>query len=243
MARIWPGEVCVRSTSSWPSAVARAVAVGRAGDVEGVPQVARRVVGRDVEQLEVQLVGLDLGRLEVDEAELAQDARDLALRLDQRVQRAARQRPAGQRDVGSLARQANLDGDLVEAPAARGDGRLELLADWVGHGADLWPVLAGQSADAAEQLAQLTVAAQVRRLDAHRARRGRQRARPREGATAQVVELLGEGRQVHGGWCRYLARATSAMLAKVAASRTAMSARTLRSRTTPAFLSPLMSAL
>jgi hypothetical protein len=35
----------------------------RIGDVERVPQVARRVVGGDVQQLEVELVGLDLGAL------------------------------------------------------------------------------------------------------------------------------------------------------------------------------------
>ena len=71
---------------------AQQVAAVSAGDVERVPQVARRVVLGNVEQLEVELVGLDLGRLVDHEAELAEDARDLALRLDQRVQRAARQR-------------------------------------------------------------------------------------------------------------------------------------------------------
>ena len=88
MARIWPGEVCVRSSTY------RRRASSCAGDIDRVPQVARRVVGRDVEQLEVQLVGLDLGRFVGDEAELAQDARDLALRLDERVQ-ASRAAAAG----------------------------------------------------------------------------------------------------------------------------------------------------
>ena len=37
----------------------------------------------DVQRLEVQLVGLDLGSLEDDEPELAEDARDLLLGLAQ----------------------------------------------------------------------------------------------------------------------------------------------------------------
>ena len=46
-------------------------------DVERVPQVARGVVGRDVEHLEVGQVVFDLGALEDDEPELAEDLGDL----------------------------------------------------------------------------------------------------------------------------------------------------------------------
>ena len=75
-------------------------------DVERVPQVARRVVGRDVEHLEVGEVVLDLRALVDDEPELAEDLGDLAHRLDARVERAAADRPAGRRDVDRLGGQA-----------------------------------------------------------------------------------------------------------------------------------------
>src|SRR5918997_2700021 len=87
----------------------------RSGDVGRVPQVPRRVIGRNVEQLEIELVGLHLGRLVRHEAELAEYALDLALRLDQRMQRPARQSPSGERDVGSLAREPDVEGDLLQA--------------------------------------------------------------------------------------------------------------------------------
>ena len=62
---------------------------------------------------------------------------------------------------------------------------------------------------------------------------------------AQRVELGAERGEVHDGRRRrrYWALATSAMRANVAASRTQMSARTLRSSATPAAFRPLMSVL
>ncbi len=75
-------------------------------EVERVPQVPRRVVGRDVEHLEVGDVVLDLGALVDDEAELGEDLGDLAGRLDDRVQGAAADRPAGRRDVRRLGGEA-----------------------------------------------------------------------------------------------------------------------------------------
>ena len=65
ITRIWPGDVCVRRR--WPVDV----------DVQRVPQVARRMVGRDVEHLEVGEVVLDLRALVHDEPELAEDLGDL----------------------------------------------------------------------------------------------------------------------------------------------------------------------
>ena len=61
-------------------------------DVEGVPQVARRVVRRDVEHLEVRQVVLDLRALVDHEAELLEDRGDLARRLDDRMEGAAADR-------------------------------------------------------------------------------------------------------------------------------------------------------
>ena len=80
-----PGEVWVRSRSRL---ACRRVA-GRVAR-RACPTGRARVVGRDVERLEVELVGLDLRALVDHEAELAEDARDLALRLAEGVQRAAR---------------------------------------------------------------------------------------------------------------------------------------------------------
>ena len=64
-------------------------------DVQRVPQVARRMIGRDVEHLEVRAVVLDLGALVGHEPELPEDLGDLAHRLDARVERAARDRAPG----------------------------------------------------------------------------------------------------------------------------------------------------
>ena len=70
MTRIWPGDVCVRRRP--PVEV----------DVERVPEVAGRVVGRDVEHLEVRDVVLDLRALVRDEPELAEDLLDPRDRLE-----------------------------------------------------------------------------------------------------------------------------------------------------------------
>ena len=59
-------------------------------DEEGVLHVARRVIGRDVERLEVVPLGLDLGTFLDREAEPGEEADDVALDLRDRVQVAAR---------------------------------------------------------------------------------------------------------------------------------------------------------
>ena len=242
--RAWRGSGPARCASAAASAglVGGRVARG-VGDVEGVPQVARRVVRGDVEQLEVELVGLDLRALEDDEAELAEDARDLALGLEEGMQRAARQRPAGQRDVAPLARPG--------APRARLD---RARSRRVG---DAPPRAASRMGLASAPTCGRSSAGQLRRC-----RPAARAARPcgrgmrvstsssscgivgcgdgRERATAQVVELgwkdarstSADGAPLPGP-C-----ATSAMRANVAASRTAMSARTLRSRIDAGRLEP-----
>ena len=64
-----------------------------------------------------------------------------------------------------------------------------------------------------------------------------------DGSRLQLLELGAERGDVHDGLDarRYADLATSAMRANVAASRTPMSARLLRSSSTPAVLRPLMS--
>ena len=201
------------------------------------------MVGGDVEGLEVELVGLDLGALDDDEAELAEDARDLALRLADAVERAAPAGAAGQRDVLALGGEAPLEGDRSERVAALGERCLDRLADGVGERADPRPVLRRERADAAQQRAQLALAAEDSRLD--RVERGRDRPPrwPRARAPRSASSWARNDARSTTGWRarRYWAFATSAMRANVAASRTAMSARTLRSRATPAALRPLMS--
>ena len=118
IARIWPGEVCVRSSQ-------RGVVAGRlrrgprVGDVDGVPQVACGVVLRDVERLEVELVGLDLGALHDHEPELAEDARDLALGLADGVEPPGQDAPARQRDVGALGGEPLLEREPIQSLASR----------------------------------------------------------------------------------------------------------------------------
>ena len=201
------------------------------------------MVARDVEQLEVELVGLDLGRLVGDEAELAEDARDLALRLDERMKRAARECAAGQRDVGLLARQAHVERDLVEprrgarAMAASSSSRIGLAsAPTLGRSSPgSWPMPPSslRSSPFLPRYALSTPSS-----SAGRPPFGQPLTRDRGDRRAGRRRTPGPRRV-----CRYLALATSAMLANVAASRTAMSARTLRSRATPACLSPLISLL
>ena len=86
--------------------------------VEGVPHVAGRVVRRHVEQLEVGLVVLDLAAAVNLEAQVGEDGGDVAQGLRGDVQPAARQRPARQRHVERLGRQAAFEGACLLAQAA-----------------------------------------------------------------------------------------------------------------------------
>ena len=113
-------------------------------DVERVPQVARGVVGRDVEHLEVGQVVLDLRALEDDEPELAEDLGDLAHRFDARMEAAAADLAAGCRDVDGLGRQASGQGGAAQVGAALGEGRLDVTADRVRDRADARPVVRRQ---------------------------------------------------------------------------------------------------
>ncbi len=72
------------------------------GRVERVPHVARRMMRRDVEQLEVVGVGLDIARAVDLEAHLGPDGDDLPQRLRRRVQPAAGQPPAREGHVDAL---------------------------------------------------------------------------------------------------------------------------------------------
>ena len=167
-------------------------------DVERVPQVARGVVGRDVEHLEVGQVVLDLRALEDDEPELAEDLGDLGHRLDARVEAAAADPAAGRRDVDGLGRQATGQGRAAQVGAALGEGGLDVAADGVGDGADARPVVGRQRPDPAQDGRQATLLAED--VDIERLERGDVAGRRgrREGVVAQRLEFAGQVRQVHG---------------------------------------------
>ena len=89
-------------------------------------------------------VVFDLGALEDDEPELAEDLGDLAHRFDAGVEAAAADLAAGGRDVDGLGRQASGQGGAAQVGAALGQGRLDVAADRVRDRADARPVVRRQ---------------------------------------------------------------------------------------------------
>ena len=162
-------------------------------DVERVPQVACRVVGRDVEHLEVAQVVLDLRALVHDEAELAEDLRDPPDRLVHRVERPAADRAAGRRDVDRLGADALVELAGAQPAAARGERLLDGDPDGIGHGADAGPVLGRQPADPAQRRGQAALLAE--HLELERLERGGIGA-VRDPRQRLVAERLEVARQV-----------------------------------------------
>src|SRR4029079_13499503 len=117
-------------------------------DVQRVPQVAGRVIGRDVQQLEVGEVVLDLGALVDHEPELGEDPGDLGHRLDARVQGATANGPARRRDVDDLRPEARVELCRAQDLAPGADGRLDAGTDPVRHRPDLRTMLGGHPAEA-----------------------------------------------------------------------------------------------
>ena len=174
--------------------------VARDVHVERVPQVARRMVERDVQHLEVGQVVLDLRALVDGEPEPAEDLGDPAHRLDDRMERAARDRPAGRGDVDRLGGQA-----VASSPARRTAPRSASAAfdrgpDLVGDRADPRPVLGRQAADSRAgppvRRAFLAQDLDLERLEGGRVRGGRDR---RQRPVAQLLELAGQAGQVQAG--------------------------------------------
>ena len=108
------------------------------------------MVRRDVQVLEVVLVGLDLGRLVGHEAELAEDPRDLGHRLDARVERAAPDRPPGHGDVDRLGAEARVELGRAEDAAPVGDAASIVALTWLAIAPTFGPIVDGQPADAAQ---------------------------------------------------------------------------------------------
>ena len=128
-------------TRIWPGRGVRAQELALDVDVERVPQVARGVVRRDVEHLEVGPVVLDLRALVGHEPELLEDLGDLAHRLDARMERAAPDRPAGRGDVDGFGGEASIELRAAQRRSALRERGLDRPTDDVGDRADLGPVV------------------------------------------------------------------------------------------------------
>ena len=116
-------------------------------DVEGVPQVAGRMVGCDVEHLEVGQVVLDLRSLVDDEAEPTEDLGDPAHRLDDRMEGASADRPTRRGHVERLPGEAVGQLGGPQPRATLGKGGFDRCPDLVGDRADPRPVVGWQAAD------------------------------------------------------------------------------------------------
>ena len=155
------------------------------------------MVGRDVEHLEVGEVVLDLRALVHDEAELGEDVGDLAHRLDARVQAAAPDRPAGQRDVERLGGEAPGQRGAAQLCPALGQGGLDRAPDDVGDRTDPRAIIGRQPADPAQDRGEPALLAQDVELE--RLERGDIRARVdrREDVVAERLEIARQVREVH----------------------------------------------
>ena len=131
-------------------------------DPDRVPHVARGMVARDAQAVEVVRVPLDLGALDDVEAHLSEDALHGATGERDGVQLALGQGARGQRHVD---RGGGLRGGGAAAQrlAALVEGRFERVLEPVRALANRGPVRRGQIADAAQDARQQPFAAQVAR--------------------------------------------------------------------------------
>src|SRR5204862_495408 len=102
-----------------------------------VLHVARRMIARDVERLEVVIVGLDLGPLGHREAEAGEDRDDLVVNARQRMERSLRRPAAGKREVESPAPALDLALDLEGRGEPGVQERLQLALALLGRRAAL----------------------------------------------------------------------------------------------------------
>src|SRR6267378_8159722 len=82
------------------------VVAERIRDPQRVPFLPRRMAGRDVERLEVVVIGLDLWALDRLETHRGEDARDLADRRGHGMQSSDVRRSAGKCEVHAVAKTA-----------------------------------------------------------------------------------------------------------------------------------------
>ena len=168
-------------------------------DVEGVLHGAGRVIGRDVERLEVVPVVLDLGAADHAESERGEDADDLAFDEGERVQRSGPRRAAGERDVDRVGGELRLLRHAAELVAASVSRRDQVRSDRVHPCADLALVAVGQRAERPLELPERRLPsedADLRGIELLERGRGRER-----GPTARVfvVERAQQLGSFHGG--------------------------------------------
>ena len=149
MTWICPGEVWVRRMTSG-SVVKKVSCISRAGWKR-----------REVEQLEVVLVGLDVARAVDLEAHLRPDGGDPAQDQRRHVQPAAPRRPAGQGDVEGLGAQAGLQRGALERRLALVERLLQPLLRQVGLAAEGRALARVEVAEAAEQALDRALLAQM----------------------------------------------------------------------------------
>src|SRR6266478_1028434 len=178
------------------------------GEVEGVPVLARRMAGRDVEGFEVVPLGLDL-RAELDLiAERLEDSFDLALHLREHVDVAATDRRAGKRDVDRLRLGDVGQPRLLELVTLGRQRCLDDALGLVGRLAESCALLRRQLADVGEQAADAPVlAAEVIDLDRSQLVLG---LRARDGCQRLLRELL---RIAHTARLRLISKRMSAAAA------------------------------
>src|SRR5689334_8448046 len=204
--------------------------------VERVLHVARGVIARNVQRLEVVGIGLDLRALGHAEAEAGEDRDDLLAHAHQRVHDAARRTSSGQREIRALALALTATFVGAHAVDALREQPFELALGLVGGGADARPLLGRQRPERLEDLRQLAGASQV--PDPDRLQLGGRRGGADRGA--RLGRHGFDARVAHARLQRAWALAVSVSLANAPGSRTASSARTLRSSRTPAFFSAAM---
>src|SRR3989454_5315761 len=118
------------------------------------------MVARDVQRLEVEVVGLDLGPLDDREAEAGEDRDDLVVDAREGVERAAGRAPPRQREIEPLARARGAALRLERPRQTRVQEGLELALGRVRRGADARPLFGREGAERAEELGQDALAAE-----------------------------------------------------------------------------------
>jgi hypothetical protein len=157
-------------------------------DEERVLHVARGVVGRRVERVEVVPLGLDPGTGAHLEAEAVEDRLDLAPHERQRVQRAERLAARRQRDVDD-ARQVGGQARLVEGGESFGDRALDARLGAVRGLADRGALRRRELAERLHQLGHLPLLAEVARLREADLFLGRERADLARELRGEPIEL------------------------------------------------------
>ena len=129
--------------------------------VERVLHVARRVILRDVERLEVVEVELHLGALGDREAHAREHVDDLVVHLGEGMKSARDDPPAGKRQVGPVGRQTGPPLDAFQDGLPRLEHRLEPRLRLVGLAPHNGPVGRRQARERPQKLRESTPLAEV----------------------------------------------------------------------------------